>query len=383
MDTTIYTTDIIIGGILLLALVCQLYYYVRYINGSLRINRRYKKGKQPISEAQPGVSVIICARNEENNLRNYLSSILEQDYPTFEVIVINDESSDDTPVVLDRYARLYNNLHITFVPTGARIQSSKKLGLTLGVKAAKYDYLLFTDADCRPETSHWISSIMRHYTPGTEIVLGYGAYFREKGLLNKLIQYDTFFNGLLFLGMAASGKPYMGVGRNLSYTKALFERNKGFSGSLQLRSGDDDLFINKTATSSNTQIAIGEESVTWSEPKHTWREWLQQKRRHLYVSPYYSSASKLRIGTESFSRGLFYVAAIALLIVGTPYFKIGAAAALLVRYIVQLCIINASTSLYKQQKFGLGILFYDIFLPLFNLYILLGHHSRKSRRQHW
>ena len=158
MDTTIYTTDIIIAGILILALVCQLYYYFRYINGSLRVNRRNKKGKQPISEAQPGVSVIICARNEEDNLRNYLSSILEQDYPTFEVIVINDESSDDTPVVLDRYARLYNNLHITFVPTGARIQSSKKLGLTLGVKAAKYDYLLFTDADCRPETSHWINA---------------------------------------------------------------------------------------------------------------------------------------------------------------------------------------------------------------------------------
>lgn len=383
MDTTILTTDIIIGCLLFTAWVCQLYYYLRYMNGSLRINRRSKKGKLPLSEAKPGVSVIICARNEADNLRNYLPVILEQDYPTFEVIVINDESSDETPIILDRYARLYNNLHVTFVPEGAKIQSSKKLGLTLGVKAAKYDYLLFTDADCRPATRHWISSIVQHYTPGTEIVLGYGAYFKEKSVLNKLIQYDTFFNGLLFLGMAASGKPYMGVGRNLSYTKALFEQKKGFSGTLQLRSGDDDLFINKTATSSNTQIAIGEESVTWSEPKHTWKEWVQQKKRHLYVSPYYSTASKLRIGTESFSRALFYASAILLLAMGSFYFKIAAGVALLTRFIIQLSIINASTSLYKQRKFGLGILLYDIFLPLFNLYVLMGHNSKKSRRQHW
>ena len=144
-----------------------------------------------------------------------------------------------------------------FVPREARVMSTKKLALTIGVKAAHYDYLLMTDADCRPESRNWIREMMSGFICGgeqIEVVLGYGAYFEKNTLLSSLINYDTLFIGLQYLGMAAAGYPYMGVGRNLAYKKDTFFKNHGFRGLLNERSGDDDLFVNKVTTRYNTAI---------------------------------------------------------------------------------------------------------------------------------
>lgn len=361
----------------------QLYFYVRYIGGSVRNHKREKKGKHALSIGQPGVSVIICAHNEAYNLQTYLTYILEQDYPQYEVIVINDGSVDDTPYILDHYARIYPHLKITFVPQGARIISSKKLGLTLGVKAAKYDYLIFTDADCVPADKTWIKQIMSRYTDQIDIVLGYGAYFREKNILNTLIQYDTFFHALQYLGMAEAGKPYMGVGRNLSYKKDLFLTHNGFGNTLHLCAGDDDLFVNKAATKHNTRIVTTRESVTYSVPKDNWKDWIHQKKRHLHVSPYYNTKSKLRIGIEPLTRGAFYAVALACMIVGNMYTALAAAALLLLRYTYQSIIINLSAKQLGQKYFSIGILIYDIVLPLINLHILLWGRGKKKRNLQW
>ena len=375
--------EIILLSVLGTTFLHQLYFYIRYMGGCLRNKKREKKGKYTLLTQLPGVSVIVCARNEEENLQNYLSHILEQDYPTFEVIVINDGSTDDTPHILERYSRLYPNLHITFVPKEARIISSKKLGLTLGVKAAKYNHLLFTDADCVPAGKSWIRNIMTRYDENTDVVLGYGAYFKEKTLLNTLIQYDTFFHALQFLGMAEAGKPYMGVGRNLSYKKDLFIEKNGFGDTLHLISGDDDLFVNKVANKHNTRIVTTQESVTYSIPKTTWRDWIHQKKRHLRVSPYYTTKSKLQIGVEPITRGLFYLLIILCCACGTLYTVLGALTLWLLRYILQLTIINMSAKQLKQKYFGIEILFFDILLPLLNLHILFWEKRKKRTTLQW
>ena len=375
--------DIILLSALGIPFLYQLYFYIRYMGGCLRNRRRERKQKHPLNTELPGVSVIICAHNEEENLLSFLTHVLEQDYPQFEVIVIDDESVDNTPYLLERYTRFYPNLRTTFVPQGARIVSSKKLGLTLGIKAAKYDHLIFTDADCVPAHKTWIREIMCRYTEGTEIVLGYGAYFTEKGILNKLIQYDTFFHALQYLGMAEAGKPYMGVGRNLSYKKSLFMETNGFSNTLHLPSGDDDLFVNKAANKHNTRIVATAESVTHSIPKTTWSDWLHQKRRHLHVSPYYTSKSKMQIGIEPLMRGIFYLLLIVCGVYGSMLTWLIAAGMLLLRFLCQMLVINISAKRLCQQGFGIGVLVYDILLPLINLHILLWGRSKKSNKLPW
>ena len=306
-------------GALVAVFVYQLYYYIRYMAGVQRRVRHQQKQRfrwnpkrqerqarkaleaaekaareaglelvqeKPENNEQPGVSVVVCAKNEGDNLQHYLTALLCQRYPTFEVIVVNDASEDNTQFVLDHYQQLYSNLHLTFVPSDAMVRSSKKLALTLAAKAAKYDYLLLTDADCRPESPEWIAEMMKGFSkPETELVIGYGGYFQEHHAVNRRIQYDTIFNAMQYLGMAMSRHPYLGVGRNLAYKKETFFKNRGFAGLLSARAGDDDLFVNKVCNARNTEVVLTPMSYTWSIPKRTFREWRVQKARHLSVAP--------------------------------------------------------------------------------------------------
>jgi cellulose synthase/poly-beta-1,6-N-acetylglucosamine synthase-like glycosyltransferase len=367
-------------GALTLVMLYQCYFYLRYMTGVNRWQCKHAT-QQPTADYQlPKVSVIVCARNEEDNLRDYLHTLLNQDYPCYEVIVVNDGSEDGTQELLEQYALLSNNLYITFVPREARVISSKKLALTIGIKAAHYDHLLLTDADCRPESRLWIREMMSGFIQGgekTEVVLGYGAYFEKKTVLSSLINYDTLFIGLQYLGMAASRHPYMGVGRNLAYRKDTFFNNDGFRGLLSERSGDDDLFVNKVANRHNTAIVCSRDSITWSSPKNTWREWLHQKRRHLSVSHHYKIGSKIRLGMEPMTRGLFYILLIATCLLGSSL-AIGIAYGLWwLRLVLQLCVINTSAHRLGGRLFGIEIVAYDIALPLITSWILISQRWRK------
>jgi cellulose synthase/poly-beta-1,6-N-acetylglucosamine synthase-like glycosyltransferase len=374
-------TDLILLAALAVVALYQCYFYLRYL---LVVNRwsRKQQALDPIEEGRlPKVSVIVCARNEQHNLQTYLHALLRQDYPAYEVIVVNDGSQDDTQQVLEQYALQHPNLYLTFVPCDARVMSSKKLALTIGIKAARYEHVLLTDADCRPESRFWIRSMMQAFVQGgedIEVVLGFGAYFEQKTVLSSLISYDTLFNGLQYLGMAAAKHPYMGVGRNLAYKKETFFRNEGFRGFLNERSGDDDLFVNKVATSQNTAIVCSPESITWSPPKTTWYEWLHQKRRHLSVSNHYKTGSKMRLTIEPLSRALFYLLLIAIALMGGGM-AIGIAYALWwLRLVMQLSVINISAYRLGVRLFGIEIVVYDIVLPLITLWILFSQRFRKQ-----
>ena len=376
--------ELIVFGVLVIAFMYQLYYYFRYLNGVMRYRKKLKKNKVSFLDEQPAVSVIICAKDESDNIRKFLPFILEQDYPTYEVIVINDGSADDTGQLLSDLSILYSNLRTTFVPVGANNVSTKKLGLTLGVKAAKYDLLLFTDADCLPEDKTWIARMVRNFTPETDFVLGYGAYLHNKGFLNRLITYDTLFIGLQYMGMALARKPYMGVGRNLAYRKEIFFAQKGFASTLHLSAGDDDLMVNKASTPSNTRIEIAPESITWSEPHSTYSGWYFQKERHLSVSPYYKSSSKARLLIEPVTRGTFYAALVACFVLGNIVTLIAAACLFLIRFIVQLSVINRSAKHFGDRRYFFMLPVFDIYLPLVSLYIFtLGKIFSRRKSKRW
>lgn len=405
-------------GALAAVFMYQLYFYIRYMAGVQRRVRHQQKQRfrwnpkrqerqarrareaaekaareaglelapeQPEEKVLPGVSVVVCAKNEGDNLQNYLTALLCQNYPTFEVIVVNDASEDDTQFVLDHYLQLYPNLHLTFVPSDAMVSSSKKLALTLAAKAAKYDYLLLTDADCRPESPEWISEMMKGFCkPETEVVIGYGGYFEERTAVNNRIQYDTIFNAMQYLGMAMSRHPYMGVGRNLAYKKETFFKNRGFAGLLSTRAGDDDLFVNKVCTPRNTEVVLTPMSYTWSIPKRTFKEWRVQKARHLSVAPDYKFITKLRLVLEPFSRGLWYALLIAVGVLAglglvSPLVGFAAALLFLSRLTWQIIMMSRAASIFMVHGFGLEVLWFDIWLPVINLCMLIRQSFRKNK----
>lgn len=254
----------------------------------------YKKTEQNTGQTPP-VSVIICAKNEADNLTEYLPKILSQDYPEFEVVVVNDCSWDNTEDVLREYGKIFQNLKVITIKEDEYYKHGKKFALMVGIKGAKYEHLLFTDGDCVPISSNWIKDMAAGFTGNKEIVIGYGPYKKEAGFLNKLIRFDTFMVGLQYLSAAVAGKPYMGVGRNLAYRKDLFFKNKGFATHYHITSGDDDLFVNQAATASNTSVVISKESFTYSVPQKDMQGWGRQKARHLSTGSLYTASSKNRL----------------------------------------------------------------------------------------
>ncbi|MBK9509304.1 MAG: glycosyltransferase [Cytophagaceae bacterium] len=282
--------EIILPVILLLAIVIQLI-YILFIFTKVVGHQDFEA-----DEKLPPVSIIIAASNELENLRELLPILDKQDYPDFEILIADDRSSDGTYDYLllneDKLKHL-SFLRVLDLPFHF---TAKKYAVTMAVKKAKHEILLFTDADCRPMGDQWIKTMVSQMTEGKEIVLGFSKYQFFPGKLNSLIRYETFQTALQYLSFALAGVTFMGVGRNLLYKKSLFWKNNGFTSHFGLLSGDDDLFINETATGKNVAVSISEDGYTESEPKKTWSEWFVQKRRHLSVGKKYKFRDKLNIG---------------------------------------------------------------------------------------
>lgn len=368
-------------AIFLVSFFVQLFFYLRYYRGIIRKQKRIDKGEIILETSRPPVSVIICARDEESNLKEFLPLILTQDYPEYEVIVVDDGSYDNTPDLLKAMSNEYPHLRTSFIPQGTKNISTKKLGISIGVKAAKNNILLFTDADCKPDSNQWIASMVNNFHSNTEFVLGYGGYYEDEGFLNRMITYDTLFIGMQYMGMAFAGIPYMGVGRNMAYKKSTFERLHGFSSTLGIASGDDDLMIQRGATKYNTEINISSKGTTWSVAKKKYKNWIAQKERHLSVSGYYKPTHKFLLALEPFSRGLFYLSIILIAIFGNIISIGGAVIVFLVRWLaVQMPIINKTAVQLNERRHYFTIPLFDIYLPLVSLNILL---FKKNKKMVW
>jgi poly-beta-1,6-N-acetyl-D-glucosamine synthase len=294
---------------LIIAGAVHLFYYLFFFS---RLAFYKQKDK---SNNKPAVSVIICAKNELKNLRKYLPTVLEQAYPNYEVIVVDDCSWDESGEYLKEMKAQYPHLMVSTIREQDKYKHGKKFALTLGIKAAKNEVLLMTDADCMPADKNWISQMVAGYDNETEIVIGYGAYLKEKGLLNSLVRFDTFFIAMQYLAFALNGRAYMGVGRNLSYRRSMFFTKKGFANHYHIFSGDDDLFVNENANGKNTRVELDKSSFTFSEAKKTFGEWIKQKARHGTTSRFYKSSDKFMLSLFVLSNITFYFLLITLLVI--------------------------------------------------------------------
>jgi poly-beta-1,6-N-acetyl-D-glucosamine synthase len=366
---------IILFALFSLASAIQLFYYFWFY-----LAVYLKKEKADISDRKP-VSVIICARNESENLKNFLPSVLEQEYPDYEVIVVNDCSEDNSYEILGNFLKIYPHLRISNVNRDPKFTHNKKFAQFIGIKAAKNEILVFTDADCKPESPHWLEGITSHLDDKTDFVLGYGGYSNKKGLLNKYIRYDCMTIAMQYLGMAIRGVPYMGVGRNLAYHRSLFFENKGFGTYNHVISGDDDLFVNSNATKLNTAVEFRHASHTRSVPCTNFSDWKIQKKRHLTTAPYYKFRDKFLLVTEPTSRIIFYAAFIVLL--SLPFLWQYALVIFGLRVLTQVIVVALVQKKLNEPGMAGYSLFFDIFSPLINGILLLTNALKRPGKYQW
>tara|TARA_R100001369_G_scaffold21881_3_gene39717 strand:+ start:24173 stop:25273 length:1101 start_codon:yes stop_codon:yes gene_type:complete len=346
-------------GLFLLISLINILYFIGYFS--------FASAKESKSTFTPPISVIICAKNEAENLKKCIPAILEQDYPEFEIILVNDASTDETLEVMEEFQKLDPRIKLVNVQNIEAFWGKKKYALTLGIKKASHSYLLFTDADCEPATNLWIAEMASNFENDKSIVLGYGGYHKKKGsFINKAIRYETFLTAIQYFSYAKWGSPYMGVGRNLAYTSQEFYNQNGYATHLHIRSGDDDLFVNQAATPDNTAITFNRSGITRSIPKETFNKWVFQKRRHISTAKYYKKKHKFLLASFYITQIAFWILLIGLLFLNI-YWP-------LVLGILALRLIIQSIVFYKSAKKldEMDLLWVFPFLEVFLIFTQLG-----------
>lgn len=305
---TIYIFELV----LLFAVLVNGLYYILFSRVTF-----YKNDITSEKDTDTPISIIVCAKNEEENLKKLVPLLLEQDHKNLEIILVNDSSTDNTLDVIDHFIEIDSRVKKVDVIQNEQFWGNKKYALTLGIKKATNEHLLFIEADCRPNSKFWARSISSKFDSQKSIVLGYGGYLKKKNsLLNAIIRYDTVLIAMQYMSAAIRGNAYMGVGRNLAYTSTQFYESSGFMSHMKILGGDDDLFVNQSRTKNNVAISTSESSFTYSVPKDSWNQWFAQKRRHYHVANHYKFSDKCFLFGFFLSQIFWLITAIIALIYG-------------------------------------------------------------------
>ena len=379
----------IILGLYILFFIIQLFYYLYLFRKPLQYASSNNEGSDDaiysigIGKELPGISIIITAKNEAENLRINLPSILNQDYPNFQVVVVNNASTDSTNDVLSSFRSNHPNLYITYIPIDSESVNDKKLALTVGIKAAKHDILLFTEPDTKPLSDKWVYEYAKKFDTGIDIVLGCCQIEINKSYFKKFILFDNLFSGVKYISMALAKQPYMGIGRNMAFRKNLFFDNKGFSSVLNIEDGEDNVFINRIATKNNVAVLASSQSMVVTNVVNSLSSWKRVKTKYLATQKYYSGNTIKLFTFELFSRYAFYILFTILCMIAllTPL-KILALFAILLflfRYAVQIIVLNKNSKVYNAGKFYFSLPLFDFLIPIANN-LFLNSSTNKSKQ---
>lgn len=319
-----------------------------------------KPGVEP--ERDLPVSVVICARNEARTLEQVIPVLMAQDHKEFELVVVNDRSEDDTWEMLQWIKPQYPRLRPVNIQADEKFNYGKKIALGVGIRAAKHENVLLTDADCMPDGQDWLSTMASGFSNGRKIVIGHSPYAVQPGTANVLERYDGTVKTMQYMGFAMAGFPYMGVGRNLGYSSDLFFNAKGPRRHGHLMSGDDDLFINEVARANNTAVVADPRSFMTTRPTPDLATWIRRKRRHYTTASHYRFGHQVLLILLPLARMLFWAALILLAVKGGwREVAIGLG--------VELCVLLPIT-IAAMQRLQAGLLAWFA-LPLEWLFLLL------------
>jgi len=338
----------------------------------------FGNSSQNLSPNEKPISIIICAKNESKNLNKNIELTLNQSYTLFEVIVVNDASTDNSLEILKAFQKKYPQLKIVNIPVSSTYTGNKKNAITKGIEKAMHSHLLFTDADCKPISRHWIRTMAAQFSNKKQLILGYGAYQKiEHSFLNKLIRFETLMTAIQYFSYARIGLPYMGVGRNLAYTKAVFQQANGLESHKHIKSGDDDLLINQIATSKNTSYCVSKQSFTISEPQTTFASWFKQKRRHITTATHYKPIFQFLLGLFYLSQFLFWILAIILLTFSFHWQLVIVLIA--IRLITQYIILGKSAKRLHEKDLILGFPIFDFVIVMIQLSVFIRNLIAKPK----
>ena len=312
----------------------------------------YKRSARPkLNEELEPVSIVLCARDAYEYLSELIPLLLNQDYPDYEIVVVNDCSDDETEEYLKDLERSEPKIKPVQLKQHLNFFNGKKFPLSMGIKSAKNDLIILTECNCKPVNDQWLRSVVNRYNNRTEIVIGYSPYIQKKSVLNRLMRFDALQNGLLYLSAALNHRPYMGIGTNLSYRKELFYRNQGFISHYKTSVGDDDLFISQVANKKNTEVLIDAEDAILTNPTSSFRLWMRQKSRRYSTVSKYSTGARLMLSLFYISQFLFYASFIALLaLCAQPAFTITNGAVFYIPILVFFFLLRFGTQLFIYHK---------------------------------
>lgn len=373
MISQLYHQDTILFSLLaifaLSTFVQLIYYWVFYSGIAYNSHSR-------VNENSDGVSVVICAMYEYHNLQRNLPHILEQKYHSFEVIVVNDKSDDESDLLLESLARQYDHLTIVHMDSNLNFFKGKKFPQSIGIRSARYDTIILTDANCRPASSYWISRIMSSFKENTEVVLGYNSLEKGQAMLNRIIRYDHLTNAIRFLSFAKRGIPFNGTIKNIAFKKELFLKQNSFMDMYDMRAGDDEKFINKAVRRKNTVVQIHPESHMISFPKTRYGNWVDMKKKQKAGTHYFRFFHKFILGLFVCSQYLFFLSFMALVISNYMlYYVLGI---FLLRELSHVLIFKNSMNKLREQNLLLTSLLGEFYMLLISPYLWLSGRTTKT-----
>ena len=354
-----------------------------------------RKAEMKPNEALEPVSVVVCARDAYEQLTELIPALLSQDYPNFEVVIVNDCSEDETEQYLKDLERSDSRIKPVQLRQHLNFFNGKKFPLSMGIKSASHDLMVLTDANCLPESNQWLRSVVSCYEPSTEMVIGYARYRHSGGLLNLLTRFDAFQEGLIYLSAALAGKPFMGVGKNLSYRQRLFFRNKGFTSHYTKAAGDDDIFVDQAATSQNTRVCIDAQNGIVSTPTGLAGVWMRERCNRYSTITMHNKGARGFQALHYWSQALFYLSFIALFFlppafalpweIHPSYYYFPALVVLfLLRYLTQMILYGQASKRLGEKGLLPWVLPLDLLFafltPLFRLSGRLSSSSQHSDR---
>jgi glycosyltransferase involved in cell wall biosynthesis len=336
--------------------------------------------QQTITPKKIPVSVIVCIKNNIEAVQRLIPALAEQQYPDFEIVLVDNASQDETIDILEAFEKQYHNVKLVKVENNEAFWANKKYALTLGIKAASKDYLLFIDVNCMPASNEWIASMASQFTLSKTIILGYSAFAKKKNsFLNKLIRFDGLMAATQYFAWMRAGRPFTGNGRNLAYKKDEFFNRNGYINHIKIRTGEDALFINEAATKKNTAICYTPQSITFRESKKTFKQWVRDKRKRAYAAHFFKSFDKLQLNTFYMLQILFIVLAITLAIL--QYNWMFLVPVIVVRYIVAWVTLaqsakrlNEKDAVYWYPVMEIMVIFTQLYAYIANLF---------SKPVHW
>lgn len=340
----------------------------------------------------PSASVVIYSNDEASNLARLLPQVLGQDYPAqFEVIVVNDGSAESTSDVVSELQMIYPNLYLTYTPDRSRNLSRKKLAITLGIKAARYDVVVMLNANSRVNSNHWLSLMTRNFTDGIDVVIGYATPDIESDTFTgrRRRAFDRVAEAVTYLSAAIGNAPFRGFSYNLAYRRECFFKNKGFSRSLNLHYGDDDVFINEIANKRNTAVELCDDSIVECRFYHPVDSHNELKRRYNYTAKYLRKSPRLLFGACSLMAWIWLLASTATIISTMPnLISMGITAAIvfilaLIMWIPLIITWRGAMSALKSRKLLITIPWFVLTRPFYNAFYKIKNRLNYRRNHTW